>query len=115
MAERFFSTAEQRMVRRDGSRAFLASWVLREAYAKATGEGFWGALDVDGAWTTFVYNRVTIATIRGKQWIVGHRVSGDYDLALAWQPSSASGTMQRQADAALEAAATRLAGSRTGT
>lgn len=115
IAETYFSVAEQCIVRCDGFSAFFSCWVLREAYAKATGAGLSAALSIDGEWTTAARNRVSIVTVCGQRWIVGHRACGDQHLALAWRPSSTNEAMRCQADAALDAATAHLAGTGAGT
>lgn len=115
LAETFFSVPEQRTVARDGFPAFLACWVLREAYAKATGAGWPAAVSRDGRWTISAHHRVNIVTVRGRQWIVGHRACGDQHFGFAWRPSSIDELMLRQADVALETAAARLTDIRAGT
>lgn len=114
MASTFFSVAEQRRVRSDGFQAFLACWVLREAYAKATGAGLSAALSIDGGWVVAARNRVSIVRLRGQPWIIGHRACGDRHLALAWRPSSPDEALRGQADAALETAGRQLADRRAG-
>jgi 4'-phosphopantetheinyl transferase superfamily len=104
ISETFFSAEEQRVVQRDGVSGFLGCWVLREAYAKATGIGLSHALGMDGSWTAAVRHATALIDIGRQQWIVGHRSWKSHHIGIAWLPRDSDETKQSQVDAALEAA-----------
>jgi len=86
IANAFLSPAECQAVAANGGDAFLTSWVLREAMAKAEGTGLAGALALPGDWIAGVHDATRIVTVNDRRWIVAHRAHGDLHLAIAWLP-----------------------------
>jgi phosphopantetheinyl transferase len=85
IAASIFSEPERKAVETDGNAAFLSSWTLREAVAKAEGTGLTGAMKLDGECLMPAFGRQYALTLAGESWAVGHRNRETLHLAIAWK------------------------------